>query len=212
MSKSDLRVGLAITGASGTIYGLRVLEELARRKVCIHLTISENATHVANLELGINMDLETGRIEGLDEHLYEWIIYHHHKHVGAAPASGSYKLDAVAVVPCSMGTMGRLASGTSEGLVGRMADVAMKERRPLILMPRETPYNTIQLQNMLTLSQVGAVILPATPGFYHRPKSMEDLVNFVVQRILQHIGIEDTTLIGGGWGAEPVSTRSHIDS
>ncbi len=206
-----MKVGLAITGASGTIIGLRVLEELAARQITVHLTISANAKHVAKLELGVDIDLETGRIQGINDKLYEWIIYHHYSHVGAAPASGSYNLNAIAIVPCSMGTMGRLASGTSEDLVGRMGDVALKERRPLILAPRETPYSTIQLQNMLTLSQNGAVILPASPGFYHRPQSVSDMVNFVVQRILQHLGVEAKTLVGGGWGElDPISTKSHL--
>lgn len=208
-----MKIGLAITGASGTIYGLRVLEELAAREITVHLTISPNTRHVAKLELGVDIDMESGRISCIDDALYEWIIYHHHTHVGAAPASGSYGLDAVAIVPCSMGTMGRLASGTSESLIGRMGDVALKERCPLILVPRETPYSTIQLQNMLTLSQCGAVILPATPGFYHRPQQVSQLVDFIVQRILQHIGIDAKTLVGGGWGElDPVSTKTHLES
>lgn len=206
-----MKVGLAITGASGTIIGLRVLEELAARQFTVHLTISPNVEHVARLELGVEIDMETGRIQGIDDKLYEWIIYHHHTHVGAAPASGSYDLNAVAIVPCSMGTMGRLASGTSENLIGRMGDVALKERRPLILVPRETPYSTIQLQNMLTLSQNGAIILPASPGFYHRPQCVNDMVDFVVQRVLQHIGVEAKTLIGGGWGElDSISTKTHL--
>lgn len=212
MNESSTRIGLAITGASGLIYGLRILEELAERAITVHLTVSENAKHVAKLEMGVDIDLETGRIQGLDERLYEWIVYHHHTHVGAAPASGSYELKAVAVVPCSMGTLGRLAAGVSEGLVGRMADVALKERRPLILVPRETPYNSIQLNNMLTLSRAGATILPASPGFYHRPSTLRELTDFVTQRILQHLGVEAKTLIGGGWGEiDPVSTRNRIE-
>lgn len=209
--EEPVKVGLAITGASGIVYGVRVLEELARRKVTVHLTLSENAKHVARLEQGVDIDLDTGYIEGVDESLYETVIYHNNAHVGAAPASGSYPLRGVAIVPCSMGTMGRLASGTSEGLAGRMGDVALKERRPLILMPRETPYNTIQLQNMLTLSQVGAVILPASPGFYHRPQTVEEMVNFVVSRVLQHLGLESKSLMKGGWGAHPIASKAAID-
>ncbi|MBI1390374.1 MAG: UbiX family flavin prenyltransferase [bacterium] len=210
MNQTD-KIGLAITGASGVIIGLRVLEELTARQITVHLTISPNAVQVARLEQGVEIDIESGRIEGLGENRYEWIVYHHFSHVGAAPASGSYDLRAVIIAPCSMGTMGRLASGTSENLIGRMGDVALKERRPLILVPRETPYSTIQLQNMLTLSQVGAIILPASPGFYHRPQSVSDMVDFIVQRVLQHVGVEAKTLIGGGWGElTPVAAQKRM--
>lgn len=212
MSETPIKIGLAITGASGTIYGLRLLEELVRRNVVVHLTISQNAKHVAKLELGLDIDLETGHIQGMDERMYEWVIYHHYSHVGAAPASGSYEMKATAIVPCSMGTLGRIATGTSENLPGRMADVALKERRPLILVPRETPYNTIHLQNMLTLSQAGARIMPASPGFYHKPQSVRDMVDFIVGRILQHLGFDGNCLVKGGWGEiNIVSTKSHIE-
>lgn len=206
-------MGLAITGASGVIYGLRLLEELVQRQVVVHLTLSESARHVAKLEMSISMNLQSGHIEGVDDSFYEWVIYHHHSHVGAAPASGSYPLDAVAVVPCSMGTMGRIATGVSHSLVDRMADVALKERRTLILVPRETPYNTIHLQNMLTLSQAGATIMPASPGFYHQPKDTNDLVNFMVGRVLQHLGFDGQCLVKGGWGEiSSESTKTHFAS
>lgn len=211
--RDPVKIGLAITGSSGIVYGLRVLEELARRQTIVHLTISPNARHIARLEMGLDIDLDTGRIEGLDNQLYEWIIYHHHTHVGAAPASGSYGMKAVAVVPCSMGTLARIATGTSEGLAGRMADVAMKERRPLILVPRETPYNTIHLQNMLTLSQAGVTILPASPGFYHHPQSIRELTDFIVSRVLQHLGFDGGCLVKGGWGEiDSISTKTRLQS
>ena len=205
------KIGLAITGASGFIYGVRILEELAARNATIHLTISPNAKQIAKIEQDIEVDLETGRISGVSDDVYQHITYHHYSHVGAAPASGSYPLDAVAVVPCSMGTMGRIATGTSEDLVGRMADVALKERRRLVLVPRETPYSTIQLKNMHELSQAGAVILPASPGFYHKPQSVPQLVDFVVSRILQHLGFDGQCLIQGGWGKHPVSGNVRLD-
>ncbi len=206
-----VKIGLAISGASGIIYGLRLLEELVRRHVVVHLTISPAAQHIAKLELGISINLETGHIEGMEEHFSEWVIYHHHSHVGAAPASGSYGIQAVAVVPCSMGTLGRIATGTSENLAGRMADVALKERKKLVLVPRETPYNTIHLKNMYTLSRAGATILPASPGFYHHPSSIDGMVDFVVSRILQHLGFDGRCLIKGGWGEiDSISTRIHL--
>ncbi len=209
----SIKIGLAITGASGVIYGFRLLQELVYRNIVVHLTISPNAKHIANMEMGLDIDLETGHIKGLTEGFFEWVIYHHYTHVGAAPASGSYGINAVAVVPCSMGTLGRIAHGTSDNLAVRMADVALKERRPLIVVPRETPYNTIHLNNMLTLSQAGATILPANPGFYHHPKSVDEMVNFVVGRILQQLGIESDSLLKGGWGEiNSISTRTHLES
>lgn len=208
MSQNYEKIGLAITGASGVVYGFRLLEELVKRRVLVHLTISENALHIARLEMDMKIDLKNGHMEGMPETMYEWVIYHHHTHVGAAPASGSYPLKAVAVVPCSMGTLGRIATGTSESLPGRMADVALKERRTLVLVPRETPYNSIQLQNMLTLSQAGAHILPASPGFYHQPQSVNEMVDFVVSRILQHLGFDGGCLVKGGWGEiSEIATR-----
>lgn len=211
MTNIPSKIGLAITGASGFVYGYRLLQELAARSATIHLTISPNAKHIARLEQSVDVDLETGRIQGLPDDMFQRVTYHDHTHVGAAPASGSYPLDAVAIVPCSMGTMGRIATGTSEDLVGRMADVALKERRKLVLVPRETPYSTIQLKNMLELSQAGAVIMPATPGFYHKPRSVNDLVDFVISRILQHLGFDGNCLIQGGWGElDPISQQVYI--
>lgn len=206
------KIGLAITGASGFIYGYRLTEELAARDVSIHLTISPNAQQIARIEQDVVVDLETGQIEGMDDQIKKHITYHHHTHVGAAPASGSYHLDAIAIVPCSMGTLGRIATGTSDDLVGRMADVALKERRKLILVPRETPYNTIQLKNMYELSQSGVIIMPATPGFYQKPKSINDMIDFVVSRILQHLGFDGQCLIQGGWGKNPVAKKVFLGS
>ncbi len=213
MTNTSFKIGLAITGASGFVYGYRLLQELAVRSAAIHLTISPNAKHIAHIEQDVDVDLKTGQIEGLPDEVYRQVTYHFHTHVGAAPASGSYPLDAVAIVPCSMGTMGRIATGTSEDLVGRMAEVALKERRKLILVPRETPYSTIQLKNMLELSRAGAVIMPATPGFYHKPQSVNDLVDFVISRILQHLGFDGKCLIQGGWGElDPVSQQVYISN
>lgn len=205
-------IGMALTGASGIVYGFRVLEELLARHVTVHLTVSPNAKHIAAMELNRKIDLSTGRIEGIDENLRSNIRYYHVSHVGAAPASGSFGLRAVAVVPCSMGTLARIATGTSDNLIGRMADVALKEHRPLVLVPRETPYNSIQLKNMLTLSQAGAVIMPASPGFYHHPQSIDELVNFVVARVLQHLGFEAKSLIKGGWGEDSIARKSYLNS
>lgn len=210
-SAGDVKIGLAITGASGVIYGFRLLQEMLLRHAVVHLTISPNARYIAQLEMGISIDLETGCMEGLDVAQPERIVYHHYTHVGAAPASGSYGLKAVVIAPCSMGMVGRIAAGVSGNLAARMADVALKERRPLILVPRETPYNTIHLHNMLTLSQAGAVILPACPGFYPKPKTVGEMVDFVTARILQHLGFDGNCLVKGGWGEiDPVASRAHL--
>lgn len=210
-NNTQCKIGLAITGASGFVYGIRVLEELAARNVLIHLTISPHAKQIAKIEQDVDVDLETGRISCIAEDVYQQVTYHHHTHVGAAPASGSYPLNAVVVAPCSMGTMGRIATGTSEDLVGRMADVALKERRRLVLVPRETPYSTIHLRNMYELSQSGAVILPASPGFYQKPQTVNDMVDFVVSRVLQQLGMEGNSLIQGGWGENLVSQKVHLE-
>lgn len=204
------KIGVGITGASGFIYGLKLLEELVMRSADIHYTISPNAIHIARIEHGLDVDIETGVISGYEE-LSEKSHYYHHSHVGAAPASGSFGLNSVVIAPCSMGTLARIATGTSEGLVGRMADVALKERHQLILVPRETPYSTIQLRNMTTLSECGAVIMPASPGYYHRPQSVDDMVNFVIARILQHLGYDGKPLVKGGWGTEPMASQKRLD-
>jgi flavin prenyltransferase len=205
-------IGLAITGASGVLYGLRLLNELVRRNTIVHLTISPTVKHIAKIEQGITVDPETGRIDGTEKQMSEWVIFHRYDHVGAAPASGSTPLRGVAIVPCSMGTIGRIANGTSDNLACRMADVALKERRPLILVPRETPYSLIHLRNMYFLTKAGATILPASPGFYHRPETIDDLVNFIVARILQHLGFDGRDLIRGGWGEHPVSAQTYMNT
>lgn len=193
-------VGLAITGASGVIYGFRLLEELVKRQTTVHFTLSPNAVAIAKMELGIDVDLQTGRYARMREDFFDWVTYHHYTHVGAAPASGSYPFEGIVVAPCSMGVLGRIANGISDTLVTRMADVALKERRPLIVVPRETPYNLIHLRNMKILCEAGATILPANPGFYHHPQSVDDMVNFVVARVLKHLGIDASDLVKGGWG------------
>jgi 4-hydroxy-3-polyprenylbenzoate decarboxylase len=120
---------------------------------------------------------------------------------GAAPASGSARNRGMVICPCSMGTISAISQGTSRSLVERAADVALKERRTLVLVPRETPYSTIHLENMLRLTRAGAVVLPASPGFYHRPTSIDELVDFVVARVLDHLGVEHT--LGRRWGDRP---------
>ncbi|MBX3281024.1 MAG: UbiX family flavin prenyltransferase [Acidobacteria bacterium] len=189
---------LAITGASGAIYARRTLELLiASGKVeTINLIISSTATVVAQLELGADIkNADTAKINawlGLDagsKVIRVWRL----DNFAARPSSGSYKQAGMIIVPCSMGTLGAIASGAGTNLIHRAADVCLKEGRKLVLVPRETPYNAIHLENMLRLSHAGARILPASPSFYHKPKTIDELVDHVCFRILDQFDIPHST-------------------
>ncbi len=198
---NDRPVAVSLSGASGVVYGIRLLQELVSRECRVHWTISKPALRIMHEETDCQVNPRTGEsswFAGLPGHLAE---YHPVEDIGALPASGSYRLRGAVIVPCSGGTLGRLASGTSENLTGRMAEVCLKERFPLIIVPRETPYSRIHLTNMLTLTDAGATIMPANPGFYHQPETVNDLVDFVVSRILDHLGFDGRPLIKGGWEA-----------
>jgi 4-hydroxy-3-polyprenylbenzoate decarboxylase len=174
---------LAITGASGVIYAQRLLEFLVQKELKIHLIVSNNAANVLQEELYI----EPGTLAELSD---EKIVLYSNTDFAAAPASGTSRMDAMVVVPCSMGTLGAIAHGLSRNLIHRAASVALKEKRPLVLVPRETPLGAVSLENMLKLANLGVSMIPAMPAFYHHPKSVNDLVDFVVTRILDHLGIE----------------------
>ncbi len=177
-----MKIILAITGASGIIYGKRLAEELAKKEeVKLDIVISDTARELIDVELDVSSD----HIKDLARNYYE------PEQLDAPPASGSSMYDAVLIVPCSMSTLSKVATGISDNLITRSAAVALKERRKLILMPRETPLSTIYLEKMRSLSESGAVILPACPGFYSQPKSIDDLVDFVVGKILDNIDIEN---------------------
>lgn len=189
-----MELTLAITGASGTIYAHRTLQLLAESGVVqtINLIISNTAATVAQVEMGVNLREPTA------EKIKEWIgqqndskliRYWRLDNLAAKPSSGSNKQAGMIIVPCSMGTLGAIASGAGTNLIHRAADVCLKEGRTLVLVPRETPYNAIHLENMLRLSHAGARILPASPGFYHRPKSVDDLVQHLCFRILDQFDI-----------------------
>jgi flavin prenyltransferase len=193
------RIALGIAGASGARYGVRVLQEL----LCVpglevHLTISPAARQVLSVEEGIELDLDRFDPKMLGVKRGRSLVYHHHTNVGAPMASGSFRLDGMAIVPCSMGCVGRLANGISGDLIERAGDVCIKERRRLVIVPRETPFSAIHLENLLKLSRVGVTVLPAAPGFYGKPKRVEDLVDFVVARVLDHLGVEHR--LGPRWG------------
>lgn len=185
---------VAISGASGAIYGVRLLRTLLETGHAVHLTMTAAAAKIIGEEMQIAVDPANGEevvralgCAGASDRLF----YHREHEVDAPIASGSFKTDGMAVAPCSMGTLGRIASGVSGNLIERAADVMLKERRPLVVVPRETPLNDIHLENMLRLRRAGATILPAMPGFYHRPERVIELVDFVVSRILDHLRVDN---------------------
>ncbi|HYF51295.1 MAG TPA: flavin prenyltransferase UbiX [Planctomycetota bacterium] len=196
---SPRRLALAITGASGAVYGLRVLEELLKhREIELHLTISESARKVLAVEHGLKLNLDKFDPRALKVAGAERAIYHHFENVAAPIASGSFRVEAMAIVPCSMGSVGGIAHGLSDDLIQRAADVMIKERRPLVIVPRETPLSAIHLENLLVLARLGVTVLPAAPGFYGKPQSVSDMVDFVVARVLDHLHVPHE--LGPRWG------------
>jgi 4-hydroxy-3-polyprenylbenzoate decarboxylase len=219
---------LAITGASGSIYGVRLLQVLLAAGRNVELLISDAAVQVMRTELGLSLDLENFsldqfgtleevlsgdsklgllRSEGGSSIFSEAeagasagrVNHHSCRDYNAGVASGSFPTAGMVICPCSMGTLGSLASGLSSNLIHRAAHVHLKERRKLILVPRETPLSTIHLQNLTRLSEAGAVVLPAMPGFYHDPLTIHDLIDFVVGRICDQLAVPvDLTRRWGG--------------
>ena len=189
-----MELTLAVTGASGTIYARRTLQLLAESGVVsqINLIMSGTAVTVALVETGANLREPTiGKINewlGLPKDS-KLIRYWKLDNLAAKPSSGSYKQAGMIVVPCSMGTLGAIASGAGTNLIHRAADVTLKEGRKLVLVPRETPFNAIHLENMLRLARAGARVLPASPSFYHKPQTIDDLVNHLCYRILDQFDI-----------------------
>ena len=189
-----MELTVAITGASGAIYARRTLQLMAESGVVetINLIMSSTAATVAQVELGVNLkDPAVHKINdwlGLEPEsrlIRVWRL----DNMAAKPSSGSYKQAGMLIVPCSMGTIGAIASGAGTNLIHRAGDVTLKEGRKLVLVPRETPYSSIHLENMLKLSRAGARILPASPGFYHRPNTVEELVEHLCYRILDQFDI-----------------------
>lgn len=184
------RLVVAITGASGAPYALRFLQEATRHYQEIYVALSDQAYQVIGVETGRGItpqNISTKSLLGFESDVIRFVDK---KDYFSPPASGSFRHDGMVIVPCSMGTAARIAHGISDDLITRAADVCLKERRPLILVPRETPWNLVHLRNMTQLAEAGATILPAAPGFYHKPQSLDDLVDFIVARILQQLGIE----------------------
>jgi flavin prenyltransferase len=191
-------VVLALTGASGAPYAVRLLEVLARNRVPVWLIPSEHGMRLLREECAIDSLDGLRQATGGD---WSTVVTFPDEDRGALPASGSRRTSGMVICPCSMATLAAIAGGTSRSLVERAADVTLKERRKLILVPRETPLSLVHLRNMVTVSEAGAVVLPGAPGFYHRPSRIAELVDFVVQRILDQLDVE--LEIARRWGGKP---------
>lgn len=174
-----MRLIIAVTGASGVVYGKRLLQVLKTKKIETHLIISKAAEKVIQHELGVGKK----DFEKLADHVYEA------DDMTSPLMSGSFKTDGMVIVPCSMKTLSGIVNGFADNLILRAADVALKEKHRLIVVPRETPLNAVHLRNMLAAAELGIFVVPAMPAFYHKPKDIDDLVDFIVGRILDCLGI-----------------------
>ena len=184
---TPLPLVLALTGASGAPYGVRLLEILARNRIPVWLITSEHGMRLLQEECGIGSLDALRQATGGD---WSSVVNYPDGDRGALPASGSRRTAGMVICPCSMGTLAAVAAGTSRSLVERAADVTLKERRKLVLVTREAPLSVVHLRNMLMVAEAGAVVLPASPGFYHRPTEVRQLVDFVVQRIIDQVGLD----------------------
>ena len=202
MAATDLV--LAMSGASGAPYGVRLLEILLQTGRTVHLTLSSAAVEVLEQELERKVRLDRFELADLLGEASNLaapgqVCYHHYRDFRAGIASGSFLTAGMVVCPCSMGTVAAIAHGLSQNLIHRAADVHLKERRRLILVPRETPLNSVQLRNLAICAEAGAVVLPAMPAFYTRPRSLQDVLDFVVGRICDQLGVEHGLL--RRWGS-----------
>ncbi len=186
MSRPPLVLG--ITGASGAPYAVRLLEILVQHAVPVWLIVSEHGWRLLDQECGIE---DPAALEARTSAHGDWssIRTFGNADRGALPASGSQPTSGMVICPCSMGTVSAIAQGSSRSLIERAADVTLKERRRLLLVPRETPFSLIHLRNLTTVTEAGAVVVPAAPGFYHRPDRVDQLVDFIVQRLLDQLGL-----------------------
>jgi 4-hydroxy-3-polyprenylbenzoate decarboxylase len=200
MAATDLV--LALTGASGAPYGVRLLEVLLAAGRTVHLTLSDSAAEVIQTELGRRVSPERFRLAdllGQEPDFPGQLHYHDHRNFLAGIASGSFLTGGMVICPCSMGTVAAIAHGLSQNLIHRAADVHLKERRKLVLVPRETPLNLVQLRNLAACVEAGAVVLPAMPAFYTRPRTLQDMIDFVVGRVCDQLGVGHELL--KRWGA-----------
>jgi polyprenyl P-hydroxybenzoate and phenylacrylic acid decarboxylases len=183
---------VGITGASGAIYGIRLMEELLAADYIVHVVVTEAGWRVLKEELG----WDTARRQAaLEQRFGEAVtagrlVFHPNADIGASIASGSFQVEGMAIVPCSMGSLASMARGISDDLLTRAADVMLKEGRKLVIVPRETPLHAIHLENMLTLARLGVRIIPAMPAFYYKPQSMDEMINFLVGKVLDSMSVE----------------------
>ena len=196
-SEAQRRLVVAMTGASGAIYGVRFLRQAVRRFDEVYVTLSRNAPSVLSTEMGIDLGPPPWTARALVGFDAPQIRFCAPGDYFTPPASGSFRHAGMVIIPCSMGTVGRIANGISDDLTTRAADVCLKERRKLILVVRETPLNLIHLRNLTQLAEAGATVLPAAPAFYHKPQTIEDLVDTIVARTLQALGVEQDLV--GEW-------------
>lgn len=202
-------INLAFTGASGAQYGLRLLQCLLAAGCRVHLMVSRAAQVVIATETELKLPGSPQAMQDYLTGLYGseagQLVVFGREDWFAPPASGSGEAAPLVICPCSTGTLSALATGASNNLIERAGDVALKERRPLILVPREAPYSEVHLENMLRLTRMGATIIPASPGFYHQPRSVEDLVDFIVARLLDHLGVDQALM--PRWGEARVQRK-----
>lgn len=175
-----MKIVVGITGASGSIYALRLIEVLRQLGHEVHAVVTDSGWQVLDYECGVSREDLAARVD----------VLYDNANVGAAIASGSFKVDAMVVLPCSMKTVASIAHSLSDNLLTRAADVMLKEGRKLVLVPRETPMHAIHLENLLKLAQLGVKIVPAAPGFYHKPQTIEDLVDMLVGKICDQLGVD----------------------
>jgi 4-hydroxy-3-polyprenylbenzoate decarboxylase len=183
---------VGITGASGSIYGIRLIEVLLHMDYEVHLVVTEAGWRVLKEELGFETTRRSAALEARfgDAIATNRLVFHPNADIGASIASGSYRVQGMVIVPCSMGTLASISHGISDDLMTRAADVMLKENRKLLIVPRETPLHAIHLENMLTLARLGVRIIPAMPAFYYKPQSMDEMIDFLVGKVLDNMAID----------------------
>ncbi|BBH20994.1 flavin prenyltransferase UbiX [Paenibacillus baekrokdamisoli] len=199
---------VGITGASGSIYGIRLIETLLASDIDVHLVVTEAGWRVMKEELGWDTTKRLAAFEAVfhQQMSSKQLVLHPNADIGASIASGSFQVEGMIIMPCSMGTIASIANGISDNLMTRAADVMLKEGRKLLLIPRETPLHAIHLENMLTLARMGVRLIPAMPAFYHGPQSIDDIINFLVGKVLDQLPINHD--LYRRWGDEQHGVKS----
>lgn len=202
------RFVVGITGASGSIYGIRLIQALLDSEIAVHLVVTDAGWRVLKEELGWDTTKRQAALESIFESQMssKQLVLHPNADIGASIASGSFQVEGMIIMPCSMGTLASIAHGISDDLMTRAADVMLKEGRKLLLVPRETPLHVIHLENMLTLAKMGVKLIPAMPAFYYGPQSMDDMINFLVGKVLDQIPIDHD--LYRRWGDEQHGGKS----